>query len=191
MASPRTSATTVAPFGRVGPRLDDDDVAVEDAVVDHRVAPHAQREGLAAAEQLLGQRDRLGRLDRLDRRARPPRGRGAARWSRRRGAAPVEHLERAALMRAAADDALPLEASAGACGRWRATPSAEVPADLLERRRVAVPPDVRLQEVEQLLLPPRHHAPLIGKEKTNLKVFLRLDLAPRVAASQTRPAGHA
>src|SRR5207249_1234014 len=47
----------------VGTRLDHDQVAVEDALADHRVAAHAQREGLAAAEQLLGEGHGLRHLD--------------------------------------------------------------------------------------------------------------------------------
>src|SRR5207247_4860177 len=58
----------------VGARRDHDQVAVEDAVADHRVAAYAQREGLAATEQLLGQGHGLGYLHWLDGRARghPP-----------------------------------------------------------------------------------------------------------------------
>src|SRR6187402_2086527 len=48
-----------------GARLDHDDVAVEDAVVLHRVALDAERERVAAPEELLRQGDGLRYLDRL------------------------------------------------------------------------------------------------------------------------------
>ena len=51
-------------------RLEHDDVAVDDVVVDHRVAGDAQREALAARDQIRRDRDRVGSRDGLDRPAR-------------------------------------------------------------------------------------------------------------------------
>src|SRR5882672_1729928 len=47
--------------------LDDDDVALADAVVHHAVAHHPQSEMVVAAQQRLGHLDGLGVVDRLDR----------------------------------------------------------------------------------------------------------------------------
>ncbi len=47
-----------------------DRVAVLDPVLDHRVAPHAERVPLARAEERWGDLDLLGRFNRLDRPAR-------------------------------------------------------------------------------------------------------------------------
>src|SRR5262249_58837271 len=92
-------------------------------------------------------------LDRLDRR---PGGDGAeeryaraARRLRRR-----RDRERAALVREPLDGALLLEpAEVLVDGRHRREP--QMPPDLVQGRRVAVTADVRLDEVEHLLLSPR------------------------------------
>jgi len=136
-------------------------VAVEDALADHRVAEHAQREGLAAAEQLLGQGHGLGHLDRLDGRPRrhPPEERDGDRGA---GGRRLRQLERAAVVREPPDAPFALEVGQVLVhGGQRA--QREMPSDLVERGRVAVLGDVRAQEVEQLLLSlGEHPQPLLG-----------------------------
>ena len=56
---PGMPATTMSPFGRGGLLGDDDEVAVEDAGVDHRVAAHAEHEELALAGEVGGDREQL------------------------------------------------------------------------------------------------------------------------------------
>ena len=152
-------------------RLDDHDVAVEDAVADHRVADHAERERLAAPEQIFRQRDGLRDLDRLDR----PSGRDATEERNRRGAArlgPSDHLQRAALMRAPADGPPAFEAGEVLVHRGQGR-DPEVAADLLERRgntRVASDTPPGSPAPAAAVASPRFT--LIGKEKTNLKMFL-------------------
>ena len=70
VASSPTRATTISPELAVSALLDDDDVAVEDAGVDHGVALHLQDEVLARAQQGLGHLKAVALLlDRLDGRA--------------------------------------------------------------------------------------------------------------------------
>jgi hypothetical protein len=119
------------------------------------IPPDAEGEGLAAAEELLGQRDRLRRLDGLDRRA----GRNAPEERDLDGAPDGrvgDDLERAALVRVPTDAALPLEVRQVLVHR-RERGEGEVPSDLLEGRRVAVLGDVPAHVVEELLLPLRDH----------------------------------
>src|SRR5207249_1741744 len=140
-------------------RLDDHEVAVEDALADHRVAADAQREGLAATEQLLGQRDRLGDLHRLDRRPRRDPTEERDLYGTRDPGLRYE-LERPTVIRDAPDASLSLEVvqvlvHGGERGE------AEVAPDLVERRRIAARLDVAAQVVEQLLLPLGYHGRLL------------------------------
>src|SRR5262249_34370904 len=121
------------------------------------------------SEEILGERDRLGRLDRLDRRAG-----GDASEQRHRHRAPGSavgyQLERPAVVREPADASLPFEVlQVLVDGRERR--EREVPPDLLERRRVPVVIDVLPQVLEQLLLPPRNHpgARIISEETAKNK----------------------
>ena len=57
VASPSISAATISPFSAVCAWLDHDVVAVADGGVDHRLALDLQHEQLAAADQLLGERE--------------------------------------------------------------------------------------------------------------------------------------
>src|SRR5262245_31094968 len=52
---------------RLRPLLDDDVIAIEDSVADHRVALDAQRVGLASPDELLGYDQGVVGLDRFDR----------------------------------------------------------------------------------------------------------------------------
>src|SRR5262245_22873945 len=76
----------------IGPRLDHDDVPIENAVPDHRIAHDAKGERFALAEQVFRKCQGLGRLHWLDRATRShateQRDAGAARRSRA-----LEYLE--------------------------------------------------------------------------------------------------
>ena len=58
-SSPGIPATTMSPLLGLGLLADDDVVAVEDAGVDHRVAPHPEHEQLAVAGEVLGEGQQL------------------------------------------------------------------------------------------------------------------------------------
>src|SRR5215472_791804 len=77
--------------------FDDYVIAVADAVFDHRVALHAQAEGIVPADEIVGHGDRLVVLDRFDWRA----GRNGAEQPKRPGRFTLlrpRHLERAAMI---------------------------------------------------------------------------------------------
>ena len=58
-SSPGMPATTMSPLSAVGLGPHDDEVAVEDAGVDHRLAPDPQHEQLAVAGEIGRERDDL------------------------------------------------------------------------------------------------------------------------------------
>ena len=130
--------------------LDDDEVAVADLLVDHRVALDAQHVGFALADEVLGHGDGLARWRPLRWARRPRRSRAAAARSRD-ARARREQLDRAAAVPGAADEALLLEVGQVLVHRGQRR-QAEAPADLLEARRVAVLLDEFLQVVENFAL---------------------------------------
>jgi hypothetical protein len=76
--------------------FDQDDVAVVDAVLDHGIAPHPEREALPAPEQALRHLDPVRHFHRLDRSA---RGHQAQERQRHRGPAMLLEAERPLLAR--------------------------------------------------------------------------------------------
>ena len=58
-SSPGMPATTMSPLSAVGLRAGDDEVAVEDAGVDHRLASDPEHEQIAVAGEVGGQRQDL------------------------------------------------------------------------------------------------------------------------------------
>src|SRR5262249_24216826 len=116
--------------------LDDDVVAVANAVLDHRIALDPQAERVVAAHEILGHADSLAILDCLDRTARGNLAKqlkmgdqGLLRLGR--------DLQRAAVIVLAGNETLELEiAEMLVNGRERREP--EVLTDLGERRREAV-----------------------------------------------------
>ena len=153
-SSSPASATTISPSRAVLPAAHDDDVAVEDAGVDHRVALDAQQE---VAAQRLGNRDVTPRRSGRRAAARRPRsGRASGSLSslgrrRRRSRLTSGQLERPRLRRVAPQQSRALEVGEMRVnGRRRRQPDRL--ADLAHRRRIAVPVDVLDEEVPDLLL---------------------------------------
>jgi hypothetical protein len=138
-------------------RPDDDEVAVEDAGLDHRVAPDREHELAVVA---IGERRHVDvLLDVLLRQDRLARGDGAherqpavpADHALRRVDRPVEQLDRPRLRRVAPQQAHLLQVGQmGVHGRGRG--QADRLADVAHRGRVAVAGGVLLDEVEDLLL---------------------------------------
>src|SRR5579872_2132893 len=88
--------------------FDDDEVAVPNLLVDHRIAAHAQDVGVALADEVFRHGDRLARRDGLDRQA----GRDVAehrQLDRPPAGARRNHLDRAAAVPGPLDEALLLK----------------------------------------------------------------------------------
>src|SRR5712691_1703250 len=156
---------------------DDDDVAVEDAGIDHRVALDAQQELLATSGERLGHTQVV--LDVLLREQRPAGGDLADERQRMQlavgpelnrlggGAAVLQQLERAWLGRIAAKVARAFQIrEVRMDGRRRG--EADLLPDLAHGRRVAVPVDVLDEKVPDLLLSAGQHASLLGR-LTNIR----------------------
>ena len=141
---------TISPLSARLAVLDDDEVAVADLLVDHRVALDAQHVGVALADEILRHRNGLGAGDRFDRHA----GRDVAehrQFERALPGARRQQLDRAAAVPGAADEALFLQVRQVLVHRGERR-QAEAPADFLEARRVAVLLNELLQVVENLAL---------------------------------------
>jgi hypothetical protein len=134
-----------------------DEVAVEDAALDHRIAADPQHEEVAVAGEVFGDGhglfDVLGRehagsgrdvADEGDVAHRPPVDRRAARGL-------VGDLERARLRGVAVDVALVLQGAEVGVDRGRRR-EADGLADLADARRVAAPADLGVDELENLTL---------------------------------------
>ena len=105
----------MSPFSALRLRAHDDEVTVEDADVDHRLAPHAEHEQLAVTGEVLGERehflDVLGREHAGARRDVTEERDVAHRpaFDGRAGDRLERHLDRARLGRVAAQVALVLQ----------------------------------------------------------------------------------
>ena len=160
----------MSPFVAVVWLPHDDEVAVEDPRVDHRVALHAQQEVGARRRRAAraarrtprrSPRRAAARPRRSRRRAAAPASAALARRSARRGGAARE-LERARLRRVAPEIARPLEVREVRVHRRRRR-EPDALADLPHGRRVAVPVDVVDEEVPDLLLSTGQHTRLQGR----------------------------
>jgi len=139
----------LAVIGRL-PVFDDDEVAVADVLVDHRIAFDAEHVAVAPADEIFRHGDGLGRGDGLDRQA----GGDVAEHGEFDGAladARRHHLDRPAAVPGPADEAFLLEVGeVFVDGRERR--QTETSSDFLEARRVAVLLDELLQIVQNLPL---------------------------------------
>ena len=163
-SSPGMPATTMSPLSADGLHANDDEVTVEDAGIDHRLAAHAQHEQLAVAGEILGHGHEL--LDLLDREHAGARRDVAderdvtnrAPLGRRTGARLERDLDRPGLARVAVEIALVLEGGEmGVHGGRRREPDGL--ADLPDARRVAALADLGVDELQDL--------PLAGGERAS------------------------
>src|SRR5262245_59024975 len=150
---------------RVLPPLDDRNVPVEDACVDHRVALDAEEELLPALRERLGDREIV--LDVLVREQGPACGdladeRELVHVGRRLSLGLAVELDRARLRRIALEETCALEVREVRMHR-RGRREADRLTDLTNRRRVAVRVHVLRQEVENLALPLGEHWASFGE----------------------------
>src|SRR5262245_54658132 len=132
------------------PVLDDDEIAVADLLVDHRVAPDAQDVGFATANQIFGDGDHLVRGDGLDGNS---GGDVAEHWQLDRAmpGSRREQFDRTAAVPGSTDEALLLEIGQVLVDRGERRKT-ETPADFFETRRVAMLLNELLQVVQNLAL---------------------------------------